>query len=444
MGNRTSHSFAQSVNGGAVSTTNIAATHNRLNQVTAQSSSVNGVALTGTNFVYDASGNMTAMAQSNGGSTYLYDDADRLVSITQKDTATGAFTKKSEYVYDGEDRKVISREYSWDATLNNNAGGWALTEEKRRVYDGMDVVQERDVNNVETVRYTRAGNIGGLLGRSDASGDYFYHYDGSGNVVGLTNASQQTVAEYSYDAWGNTLRATGAMANVNTYRYSTKEYQSASGLYDYGYRFYSPGLGRWINRDPIREAGGLNVYGFVDNDPVNTVDEDGLSPLRAVRDSLMRNGPAIGRGIGAAGRGVANYVGPRLNPSNYSLRNGVTNLTNAANRVGQLFGRNPKPCPPRRFHRGYRDALRPYDKKYSRVLREANKHPNVVGRMPQGLANQHRAAEDALKNIMRTGVKTTRDHNRYGRVTEYKLPNGVGARFNADETEFLGFLGRGK
>ena len=143
MGNRTSHSFAQSVNGGAVSTTNIAATHNRLNQVTAQSSSVNGVALTGTNFVYDASGNMTAMAQSNGGSTYLYDDADRLVSITQKDTATGAFTKKSEYVYDGDDRRVVSREYSWDATLNNNVGGWNLTEEKRRVYGSFSLTYRK-------------------------------------------------------------------------------------------------------------------------------------------------------------------------------------------------------------------------------------------------------------------------------------------------------------
>ena len=45
----------------------------------------------------------------------------------------------------------------------------------------------------------------------------------------------------------------------------------------YGYRYYSTEMGRWINRDPIGEAGGLNVYGFVGNRSVNGVDSVGLS-----------------------------------------------------------------------------------------------------------------------------------------------------------------------
>jgi len=44
----------------------------------------------------------------------------------------------------------------------------------------------------------------------------------------------------------------------------------------YLYRFYSPQLGRWINRDPIEEAGGINLYGFVGNDPLNKIDPLGL------------------------------------------------------------------------------------------------------------------------------------------------------------------------
>ena len=102
---------------------------------------------------------------------------------------------------------------------------------------------------------------------------FYYHYDGRGNVTQLTDADQTTVARYTYDAFGNT-HASGSQAN-QPYRFSTKEQHAYSGLYDYGYRFYSPGLGRWINRDPIAEQGGLNLYGFVYNNPVNLIDSDG-------------------------------------------------------------------------------------------------------------------------------------------------------------------------
>ena len=172
MGNRQNLSQTQGVSGGASSTTSIAYTHNKLNQTLGQSVSVNGGAASTTAFAYDASGNMTAHAQNNGGNNYVYDDVDRLIQVVQKDTSTGAFTKRSDYVYDAYSRKAVSREYSWDATANGGVGAWALDEEKRRVYDGMDVVQERDATNTTKVNYTRSGNIGGLLARGDSTGRY--------------------------------------------------------------------------------------------------------------------------------------------------------------------------------------------------------------------------------------------------------------------------------
>jgi insecticidal toxin complex protein TccC len=48
-------------------------------------------------------------------------------------------------------------------------------------------------------------------------------------------------------------------------------------MYYYGFRFYDPGLQRWINRDPIGEMGGLNLYGFVGNSPLIYVDPYGLA-----------------------------------------------------------------------------------------------------------------------------------------------------------------------
>ena len=166
--------------------------------------------------------------------------------------------------------------------------------EKRYLLDGMDVVQERDETNAVKTAYVRAGNIGGLLSKSKRVAGQndvhlFYHYDGQGNVAQLTNATQATVADYRYDAFGNSRGATGSEAAGNLYRFSTKELQGASGLYDYGLRFYSPSLGRFINRDPSGIAGGLNLYAAFANNPLSFVDAYGLSP------SSMAS--AFGRGI---------------------------------------------------------------------------------------------------------------------------------------------------
>jgi len=57
------------------------------------------------------------------------------------------------------------------------------------------------------------------------------------------------------------------------------EHHLSVTLYYYGYRFYNPELGRWINRDPIEEVGGGNLYGFVHNGPGNYVDFLGKDPF---------------------------------------------------------------------------------------------------------------------------------------------------------------------
>ena len=63
---------------------------------------------------------------------------------------------------------------------------------------------------------------------------------------------------------------------TNPFTYSTKYEDSESRLLYYGYRFYNALSARWLNRDPIEEAGGLNIYGFVDNDGVNSWDYLGM------------------------------------------------------------------------------------------------------------------------------------------------------------------------
>jgi len=74
-------------------------------------------------------------------------------------------------------------------------------------------------------------------------------YDNNGNVIGYWNEDGEIVAEYAYDAFGNTIYEDGDMADFFPHRFSTKYYDSETDLYYYGYRYYSPSLGRWISRD---------------------------------------------------------------------------------------------------------------------------------------------------------------------------------------------------
>ena len=123
-----------------------------------------------------------------------------------------------------------------------------------------------------------AGGVGGLLMvNAGSSGVHFPAYDLNGNVMGLVNATNGMIsAKYEYGPFGEVFCAVGDMAKVNPFQFSTKYTDAETDLVYYGYRYYSPALGRWLSRDPIEEQGGLNLYGFVNNDPVNKWDRLGL------------------------------------------------------------------------------------------------------------------------------------------------------------------------
>ena len=117
-----------------------------------------------------------------------------------------------------------------------------------------------------------AGGVGGLLATEVGGVWYFPLYDNNGNVTDYVSETGDVVASYSYDAFGRTIAQSGAMADMFPFRFSTKYYDTESGLYYYGYRYYSPELGRWMTRDPIEEDGGDNLYAFCGNNGVNLFD----------------------------------------------------------------------------------------------------------------------------------------------------------------------------
>ena len=84
-------------------------------------------------------------------------------------------------------------------------------------------------------------------------------------------------ASYEYSPYGELLRCQGSYAASNPFRWSTKWTDEETNLVYYGHRYYSSRLGRFINRDPISESGGLNIYGFCGNNPVNKWDLLGMA-----------------------------------------------------------------------------------------------------------------------------------------------------------------------
>ena len=147
---------------------------------------------------------------------------------------------------------------------------------------------------------TGAGGVGGLVLTShhtpQAGGGTQVTtlaplYDFNGNVLAYANVATSTITHrMEYDPFGQELRLDTPLpgdgaAEAPRFRFSTKYTDGETGLVYYGFRFYSPDLGRWVNRDPIQERGGLNLYGMVSNDPVSRIDRLGLKwaiPAEAV------------------------------------------------------------------------------------------------------------------------------------------------------------------
>jgi len=140
-----------------------------------------------------------------------------------------------------------------------------------------------------------AGGVGGLLATQQHGGGstlrhYIYFYDANGNVGQLINASGSGMgnvnAKYEYYPFGGLLVATGSAASSNPFRFSTKYRDNETGCYYYGYRYLRTKHGRWLNRDPISEMGGLNLYAFVQSSPVNLIDLLGLEFINTFKRTI--------------------------------------------------------------------------------------------------------------------------------------------------------------
>ncbi len=217
---------------------------------------VNGVAYT-----YDANGNL----RNDGSRTYVYNELDQLSEIR---SASGQSIFKA--AYDERGRRVQTE--TADGIVNY-------------FYEGDQVIYETNGSNQIIVEYTwdDDGNPVSMIKNGQT---YFYHLNGQGDVVGLTNSSGAAVASYSYDAWGNILAQSGVMADSNPYRYKGYRYDGHTKLYYLMARYYNPVHGNFLSEDPqsglSEEPLSQNDYAYALNNPVNIIDPSGEHPILVI------------------------------------------------------------------------------------------------------------------------------------------------------------------
>lgn len=242
-------------------------------------------------YTYTPHGELASKTNSSTGIsfTYTYNSLGTLTQMVRQDVTTDTFT----YVYDGWGRRVKK-------SKNGNL-------ERHYIYDELNrLVGELDASQALEIQY--------IYGTKAHSPDYIIKsgtrykliHDQVGSIRLVVNSSTGAiVSEQDFDEFGNLTSS------------SSPDFQSlgfAGGMkvdynqfYRFGARDYDPEVGRWVSKDPILFAGGdTNLYGYVENDPINWIDSEGEAKS-SITDNTAAGPVASGGGI----RGFTRHGGNR-------------------------------------------------------------------------------------------------------------------------------------
>jgi len=246
------------------------------------------------NFTYDGAGNRITQLVNNTTKTYTYNQADQLTSAGSASYTfdnNGNMTSKTDsgqttvYEYNALNRLVkihypdgTENAYVYDPTGNRISASSKAGEVTNYLLDGDNVLMELNNSGNTQARYTSALNVDSWISMHRGNQSYMFHKDGLNSTTALSDASQGVSATYSYSAFGEIKNQTGNV--TNPYTYTGRELDKESGNYYYRSRYYSSNNGRFISKDKfkgfITHPSSLNKYVYVNNNPVNRVDPNGL------------------------------------------------------------------------------------------------------------------------------------------------------------------------
>jgi RHS repeat-associated protein len=236
--------------------------YNNANQMTAGKSHA---------FSYDNAGNRIEgiIPGVMGGTSYTWDFGNQLTMVN---STTETCNTIRTFKYDPYGRRI-------EKQVNTVGCGQEPTRTTSYVYDNEDIALEVQVDGGGTTKtyYTHGPGIDEPLAMERNGNFSYYHADGLGSIVAITSQSGNTVQRYDYDSFGNIVTISDP-SFLQPYSYTGREWDEETGLYFYRARYYDPMVGRFISKDPIGFAGGdVNLYGYVQNNPVNWVDPSGLA-----------------------------------------------------------------------------------------------------------------------------------------------------------------------
>jgi len=207
-------------------------------------------------YQFDADGFLTSKTTSEGTTTYKYSSRGELLEVTLPD---GTIIS---YDYDPMGRRIAKRingtiveKYLWSGRIRLLA-----------VYDGSDNLIMRFNYADDRVPYSME-----YLGQT-----YYLVYDQVGSLRAVVDSSGLIVKRIDYDSFGNVILDADPSFRIPI-GFAGGLYDADTGLVRFGVRDYDPAIGRWTAKDPIDFAGGdVNLYEYVENDPINLFDPLGL------------------------------------------------------------------------------------------------------------------------------------------------------------------------
>jgi RHS repeat-associated protein len=224
--------------------------------------------------MYDTNGNMLTRFPATGGQIYTYDSENRLTTAAVNGSSTVTVT----YDYDALGRRTSK-------TVSGVSTSYLLDgDEEIAEYSGATVLR-RFVTGPAVD--DRIAHIEGSTLTNPAK--TYYHTNHQGSVIAMTDGSGNVSQRIAYDEYGNGSPPTGEQ-----YGYTGRRYDPETGLYYYRARYYVPGMGRFLQVDPVGYKDNLNLYTYVGNDPLDRTDPSGNA------GELVAGGCAITAEVGCA------------------------------------------------------------------------------------------------------------------------------------------------
>ncbi|MCE3203467.1 RHS repeat domain-containing protein [Paenibacillus sonchi] len=284
-------------------------TYDGLNRMYTMKNTINTSELSSYLYVYDFNGNITLVEETldNGlektkkTTGYTYDKLNRLIGIKRSDGGTTQYTydlqgnrqtvtdigtipneiADTSFTYDLQNTLIGVTKNSSTISFNYLPSNLRYQKKKDAVttqynYNSSGQVISETRSDGQKANYIRGDR---LLVKKDVTGaqDYYYLYNGHGDVVQILNNVGAVVNSYAYDAWGNITNQTEGIRN--SFKYSGEMYDEETGLYYLRARYYDPGIGRFLNEDTyegqIDNPLSLNLYTYVHNNPLIYSDPSG-------------------------------------------------------------------------------------------------------------------------------------------------------------------------